>query len=72
MKDRVSNGDFIMKVSVLDRLGGNNLPRVPKDTEKEYIDLSKKIDKYNYKKLKFLNKVHREVEEKKEDGTTSI
>lgn len=62
LKDRVSNGSFIMKLSVLDRLGGSRITNIAKNTEQEYIELCQAIQTYNFKKLKFLNKAHREVE----------
>jgi magnesium-transporting ATPase (P-type) len=61
-----------LKVSVLDRLGGSKITNIAKNTEDEYKELCQAIENYNYKKLKFLNKAHREVEVADDTGKVTI
>lgn len=70
LKDKVGSGHFIVLVSVLDRIGGEKIKYNSKESESNLRELSKTIREFNLKKKKFVNKEHREMEQKTATGAT--
>ena len=66
----MGSGHFIVLVSVLDRIGGEKIKYNSKEIEENLRELSKTIREFNLKKKKFINKEHREMEQKTSQGGT--
>ncbi|CDW72463.1 uncharacterized protein loc101675906 [Stylonychia lemnae] len=68
LKDKVGSGHFIMMCSVLDRIGGQKITYNLGECIDSLRDLSRSIRDFNLKKRTFINKEHREMEQKLADG----
>ena len=69
LKDKISPGYFILRVKVLSRIGQSPMTYDLNDCFDEYKELSQNLRYYSAKKRKYLDREHREMEVKAEDGT---
>lgn len=70
LKDKVSPGYFVVKVTALNRLGGVEVCERDARLNKEYRALAEDLRDYHKKKRQFLDKENRETDVQQEDGTT--
>ena len=68
LKDKISPGYFIVKVKVLSRIGEAKMEFDMEDCHEEYKELSKDLRYFSKKKRAYLDKEHREMDVKGEDG----
>eukprot|EP00347_Sterkiella_histriomuscorum_P004362 403360744 len=68
LKDKIGSGHFIILCSVLDRIGGQKIKYNMSEVEGNLKELSVQIRDFNKKKRIFINKEHREMEQKQADG----
>ena len=68
LKDKVASGYYILMCSVLDRIGGQRLHWDKRQYEESIRVLSRDMRRFNRKKRAFINREHRDLERKTEDG----
>jgi len=72
IKDKISNGHFLLIVHAMDRLGGNRIYFDINKTEKQYKVLSKNLRDFAKKKRTYLNSENREIQTEDADGKISF
>ena len=74
LKDKIASGHFIVRCSVLDRLGGDRFEFDLKDTEKSLRKLSIEMRDYNKAKREFINQEEKVklLQEKPEENSNPL
>lgn len=62
LKDKISPGYFILRVTCLSRIGGQKVNYNVEEIHEDYKELSKNLRYFNKQKRAFLEKEHREME----------
>lgn len=70
MKDKISPGNFIIRVKCLSRIGEAKMEFDIDKCQDEYAKLSKELRYFNDKKRAYLDKEHREMDVQGDDGQT--